>query len=55
MKREQLCITIWYISALNGTARVNEDLICLIDAVQSIAESLEDAAASGVRLTGQNL
>lgn len=55
MKREQLCVTVRYISTVNGEVRLNEDPICLIDAVTSIAESSGNTVVNDVRLTGHNL
>ena len=50
MKREQMCITVRYVSVVCGEMQINEDPICLVDAVTLISESTED-----VRLTGENI
>jgi hypothetical protein len=40
MKRELLCITIRYVAVRNDEVVVNEDPLCLVDAVTAIAEML---------------
>lgn len=66
LKREQLCITVRYITTSDGEVRVNEDPLCLIDAVTTIEDMLGSASPTDsgpstatsstfVRLTGKNL